>query len=435
MLPKSLYTCLISLFGLCLASQVLADDFQQVKQLLKQNNPQQAYQILNTKEESHIGEPEYDILLARSALAAGHPNEAIFAFERVLMTTPTNQIARVELAVAYYQINELERAKQLFAQAQGAKPPQPLKETIEQYLLRINEKIGSRRHKFNGELSLKQGWDNNINSATNAEEVDLIIGTYRPTAGVDKQTSDSFTEVINRLNYNYGFNINSEFFSSLGYSNRDNNSKQFDTQSADVKIGYSHTTEIGRISIPLTYQAMWLDEKQLRTVTTLATNLNRSGHGAFIEYGLQYGEIRYPYQHPLDVDFVAASIALGSNDNQSVFNPQWAVFYGDETATRDLYAYNAREYMGMQIRLPMRLAQTHYLTPSLVYQQADYKQQHPFFNDNRSDRYTSAELNWRWYFSRQWSVTGQLSHVDSHSTVALYTYKKDVYYAGINYLY
>ncbi len=432
MLPKPSYTCLILLLGLCLVKPVFADDFQQIKQLLTQNNPQQAYHILSTKEEYHIGEPEYDILLARSALAAGHPNEAIFAFERVLMTTPSNQIARVELAVAYYQVNELERASQLFTQAQAAKPPEPLKETIENYLARINEKISSRKHQFTGMLSLNQGRDSNINSATNASEIDLVIGTYHPIEGVDKQTADSYSELINRLSYKYSFNINSEFFSSLGYSNRDNNHRNFDTQSADLKLGYSHTTGLGRISIPLSYQSMWLDNKQLREVSTVGTNLNRSWDGTFTEYSLQYGEIRYPDQSPLNVDFTAVSIALGSNDDKAMLNHQWAIFYGDETPTNGLYEFNAREYMGMQIRLPIRLTPTHYITPSVVYQKAEYKQQHPFFSDKRTDLYSSAELNWQWYFSRQWSLTSQLSHIESNSTVPLYSHTRDSIYAGFN---
>lgn len=205
MWPKSVFTFVILLFGLYLTRPAMADEFHLVKQLLKQNKPQQAYRMLTKQEEKHLGEPEYDFLLARSALAAGHPNEAIFAFERVLMSNPNNHSARVELAVAYYQINELERAQQQFAQALAARPPAPLKETIDIYLSRIEEKISSRKHKLNGEVTLKQGWDSNINSATNESEIQLASGlpTYRPTEGVDKQTADSFTELINRLNYNY----------------------------------------------------------------------------------------------------------------------------------------------------------------------------------------------------------------------------------------
>lgn len=435
MMPKLIFICLILLLGSHLTGPVYAGDFTHVTRLIKQNKLKEAYKILSTEEVHHIGEADYDLLLARAALAAGHPHEAIFAFERVLINRPNNQLARVELAVAYYQTNELESSRQLFHTALNANPPDKLKANINKYIVRINEKIGSRQHKLSGILTLKQGWDSNINSATNESEIELAIGTYRPTEGVDKETSDTFTEVINRLKYNYHFNINSEFFSSLGYSNRDNNNKKFDTQTADARLGYGHKTDFGRISVPLSYQTMWLDEKQLRETTTISTNLNRSGEGVFSDYNLQYGEIRYPDQPALDVDFVAASFSLGTTANKSGFNQQYAIFYGDESPTNSLYKFNAREYMGLQVRLPIRVSQRHFIIPRVIYQVAEYKQRHPFFTEKRKDHYYATELNWRWYFDRQWNLTTQASHTESDSSVALYTHSRNMVFVGLNYLY
>lgn len=167
----------------------------------------------------------------------------------------------------------------------------------------------------------------------------------------------------------------------------------------------------------------------------IGAKLNRSGDDSFSDFTLQYGEIRYPYRTGLDMDYVSATVAMGTSDNKAVVNQQYAVFYGDETPTNSLYRYNAREYMGMQVRLPLRLVPRHYLTPTVVYQVAEYKQQHPFFIQKRTDHYASAELNWRWYFNRQWSLTSQLSHAKSDSTVALYTYSRNIIFTGFVYTY
>jgi len=435
MAPKLLHIPLLLLLGQYLVTPAHADEYLTTKQLLKENKPEQAYQRLTTKKSNHIGEPDYDLLLARAAIKAGHPHEAIFAYERVLINIPGHHQARAELAIAYYQINELEKSQQLFDKVLKSNPPDKVKKFINNYIERINAKISSRKHSFTGVLTLKQGWDSNINSATNESEIVLAIGTYQPTEGVDKQTSDSFTEVANRLHYNYNFNVNSRFFSSAGYSNRENNNKQFDTQTADIRVGYSHLTPIGRISIPLLYQTMWLDEKQLREVSTISTSLNRASGDSFSDYSLQYGEIRYPYQQALDVDFVAASFTLGFSDKASGFGQQYAIFYGDETPTNSLYEFNAREYWGMQLRLPVRLSNRHSLTPKVVYQVAEYHQRHPFFNDKRKDDFSYYEIAWRWHITRAWSLKTQASHTESNSTVALYTHTRTAIYTGINFNY
>lgn len=426
---------LIFLAGSYLANPAWADDFIHAKTLLKENKPEQAYQHLLGKEAYHMGEPEYDLLLARAALKAGHPHEAIFGYERVLIGNPNNIPARVEMAIAYFQINELENSRRNFTIALSGNPPENISTVINGYLQQIDEKIDSRKHSLTGVLTLRQGWDSNINSATNESAIELTIGTYRPTEGVDKQTSDTFTEVTNRLKYNYHFNINSEFFSSLGYSNRENNNKHFDRQSADIKLGYSHKTDLGKLSVPVSYQTMWLDERQLLEIATISTGLNQTYEGFFTDYNLQYGEIRYPDQQTLDVDYIAASLALGTNNNQAVANQQYILFYGDETPANGLYQFNAREYLGAQIRLPIRLTLRHYLTPRMVYQVAEYKAHHPFFISRREDRYASIELDWNWYVDRKWHLTAQISHTESESSVGLYTYSRTAAFVGINFQY
>lgn len=434
MSPKSTRLILLVLFGLS-SGQASGNEFETVKALLKQNKADEAYQYLTAKDAFHMGEPDYDLLLARTALKSGRPNEAIFAYERVLMTQPKNHPAKVELAIAYFQIDQLENSKRLFKEALIARPPANLQEDIHRYLEHIEEKLTARRHAFGAELSLKQGWDSNINSATNESEIQLTVGTYRPSEGVDKETSDSFTELLTRANYNYNFNVNASLFSSIGYSNRENNHKQFDSQRADARFGYSHLTGLGRISLPLSYQTMWLDNKQLREVTTASINLNRADKAGFTDYNLQYGEIRYPDQSALDVDFVAASFAFGLSSANGAFNQQYALFYGDETATNSTYDFNAREYHGFQARFPVRVGQKHVLTPKAVYQKGVYRQRHPFFKEKRQDKFIHYEFDWRWYLSRHWQLNSQISRTDTASTVAIYTYQRNVIFVGITYVY
>ncbi len=432
---RSPYIYLIFLLGAFLASPAYADEFSRAQKLLKENKPKQAYQFLLDEEGYHMGEPAYDLLLARTALASGYFHEAIFAFERVLIHEPNNLMARIEMAIAYFRINELDNAKRHLEIVLQVNPTGEIRHVLDDYLNRINEKIASRKHDFSGSHSFRQGWDSNINSATNESEVKLTIGTYRPTDGVDKETSDTFSESINRLNYNYHFNINADFFSSIGYSIRENNNKNFDSETADIKLGYQHNTSVGKISVPLSYQTMWLDNKQLRDVTSIGTSLNRSNKQYFTNYDIQYGEIRYPGQAPLNVDFYTLSFVIGTSNSTSKVNQQYAVFFGDETAGNELYKFNAREYWGLQVRLPVKLTPRHYVSPRVVYQQAEYKQRHPFFLEKREDDYITSAIDWDWYLSRNWLVTAQISHTENQSSVDLYNYARTTAFFGFTFRY
>ncbi|MDH5444636.1 MAG: tetratricopeptide repeat protein [Gammaproteobacteria bacterium] len=427
---------LIILTSLTLVYPAYGDEFSQARKLLKQNKTKQAYDFLVKEEGYHMGEPDFDLLLAQTALKARLWHEAIFAFERVLIHNPGNVRARVEMAIAYFQIKEYENAERHLDMVIKAKPSEEIRVVLEKYKEQINETMSARRHRFSGFHQFKQGWDSNINSATNESEIRLNIpgGSYRPVEGVSKQTDDTFSELVNRINYEYQLSVNSHFTNSLGYSIRENNNEKFDTQNADISIAYSRTTGFGKFSIPLSYQASWLDEKELRNIGSIGLSLNRSGT-VFTQYAIQYGEVRYPGQKALDVDQVVYSYVIGTNDNTSRINQLYALFYGDETERDSVYKFNAREYMGLQLKFPMRLTSQQYVTPRLVYQESRYKQQHPFFFQSREDKHSSFNLNWDWYLSQNLQLNGQVGHSVNNSTVDLYTYDRNTIFVGTTYKY
>lgn len=431
---RSCKSLLILLIGTFLVNPVFADEFSRAKQLIKQNKSRQAYHLLVNDEGYHMGEPAYDLLLAQAALAAGLYHEAIFAYERVLIHTPNNLKARIEMAIAYYKINELENAQRHLNIILAAKPGAKLRETLDQYVALINDKIASRKNEFSGQHSFRQGWDSNINSATNESEIKLTIGNYRPTEGIDKETSDTYSELINRFNIQHHFNVNSSLYSNLGYSIRNNNSYEFDTEVIDVNIGYEHKTAIGKISIPLAYQALAMDGKQLRDVSSLEVTLNRSDKKSFANYSIQYGEIRYADQDALNVNHLVLSYFYSTN-HTTMINQQIALFYGDETELNSLYRFNARKYKGVQLRFPIRLSIYQSLTPRLVYQSADHKAQHPFFFKKRQDTHQAVSLDWNWRLGKSWQLIGQLSHSRNQSTVDLYNYTRNTLYGGITFIY
>lgn len=412
-----------------------ADEFSKAKKLLKENKARQAYELLVNKEGYHMGEPDYDLLLAKTALSAGYHHEAIFAYERVLIHIPNNLSARIEMAIAYFKIDELENAQRHLNIVLQANPNSKLREKLDQYARMINKKIESRKSTISASHTFRQGWDSNINSATNEQQIQLTIGTYTPTEGVDKETSDTYSELLNKVSYDHNFNVNSRFFSHIAYSIRENNNKNFDTQSAEIQAGYGHTTSAGKLSYPVSHQSVWLDEQQLRYTTSVGVRLARNDKQDFVNYSAQFGVIRYPDQPSLNMDNIVLSYFFGRHQTQTGINPQYALFYGDETATNSTYDFNARRYVGAQIRLPIRMTDRQYLIPKLLYQRAVHKHQHPFFFTTREDDHLNIALNWNWGLTRQWQISGQVSHSRNDSTVDLYTYDRITTHFGITYKY
>ena len=166
---------------------VAADDVvQRAKARLEANDPQAAYDLLSPLQSVWAGDPEYDYLLGVAALDLGRNTEAVFALERVLAVQPDNAPARAQIARAYFALKETETAKREFLNVTQRDLTPEVRQTIDRYLEAIDR--GTETEKFTARFFLEfaLGWDSNVNSATQVDQVAVpafnVIFTLAPTA-------------------------------------------------------------------------------------------------------------------------------------------------------------------------------------------------------------------------------------------------------------
>ncbi len=147
----------------------------EARQLLAAGHAQEAYSILAPLQSAQAGNPQFDYLLGIAALDIGKPNEAVFALERVLAVEPGNQLARAELARAYFAVRELEASKREFLKLKEQPGvPEPAQRTMDRYLAAIERARAPDAildTTVSGYVEAFGGYDSNVNSATSASAV------------------------------------------------------------------------------------------------------------------------------------------------------------------------------------------------------------------------------------------------------------------------
>lgn len=430
--PHKISIYLYILTGMCGAWSVQASDFTRVEAMLANKQVDKAYSILSQKEDHHLGEPEFDLLLGRAALASGHHHEAIFAYERVLLSQPGNDNARFGLAVAYYRINENKRAMELFEVILSHKPPEKVIQNIQQYVNQIQARQASLRHKLSGKLSLRTGWDSNINSATNNTTFELLGNTFA-LSDKNRETESPFTELAGLLNYRYTINNNANLFSHLQATKRGNHNERYDTELSNLQAGGSLATANVRLRFPLTYQSVVLDDVKLRTLSSVAVELSGKDSSNFITSNLQYAQIRYPEQTALNNDMTSFSLGYVSTNKASTSRKLISLYYGDENAASRQYDFNTKTFYGVQGRLFLQPSRSHLFQTRLTLQKATYQAKHPLFSQRREDQLWSASLGWTWRLNRAWSLESKAETSRSKSTEGLYNFRRHMISLGINY--
>ena len=98
---------------------------------------QQAYDLGFVNLEEWEGDPDFEFLYGLAAIETGNPNEAVYALERVTVTSTDSILrtrARLELARAYFVTNNLTASENLFKAVVADNPPVNVQQNVQAFL-------------------------------------------------------------------------------------------------------------------------------------------------------------------------------------------------------------------------------------------------------------------------------------------------------------
>ncbi|MCP1337314.1 surface lipoprotein assembly modifier [Futiania mangrovi] len=133
---------------------------------------------------------EFVFLDGLTALELGHPEEAIVRFRRILVDQPGLVRVRLELARAYFEVEDDENARRQFELVLAANLPPAVTANIEAFL----DAIRARR-KWSLSVTFALAPDTNVNAATDARLVEiggfpfLLDPNARKTSGLGMLTA------------------------------------------------------------------------------------------------------------------------------------------------------------------------------------------------------------------------------------------------------
>jgi hypothetical protein len=216
--------------------------------LMKAGKPAQAYKLLEPFEFDRSGEVRFDYLIGIAGLDSGQPDKATLAFERVLAEDPGYAGARLDLARAYYQLGDIQRAKTEFELVLDQNPSDAARATIRKYLDEIAVRESGKKTRITGYVEGSVGHDSNINNATETPN-NVITPTLYPT---NAELGDHYYGVAAGGEINHDLNADFSLYVGADVSQRDYYRRNnFDLFGLDERFGviYSAGTDRYRIGL------------------------------------------------------------------------------------------------------------------------------------------------------------------------------------------
>jgi hypothetical protein len=222
-------------------AQANTQSIKQLEVLLVAKEYEKAFVLADQLYYDLAGEVEFDFLAGLAAYGAGKYHEAVFAFERVVILQPLS-FRRYYLALSYQKINNLGAALNeldtlLDSQKRGAVFTD---EQISQISLKHAD-ISNLKRNFYQYITLAIGSDNNINSGSSLDNIELFDGTLIPLFDSSKAISDS--TLLARYHGDYVHNINQnqslKFDFTIQQTRYQSNSDQ-NRSLIDAKVSYKY---------------------------------------------------------------------------------------------------------------------------------------------------------------------------------------------------
>ena len=154
----------------------------QMKALIERQHAREAYE-LGLEHPELMGDPLFDYVFGVAAVDSGRVSLGVLALERVLLTNPADDLARLELARAYFALGEFQRAREEFDEVKRHRPPAGVVKTVDQFLEGIKRKEGEYKVLWGAYGEFGLGYNSNVNAATAVDSIILpFIGPVQLAA-------------------------------------------------------------------------------------------------------------------------------------------------------------------------------------------------------------------------------------------------------------
>ncbi len=405
------------------------------RRLLAEQRYAEAYTRLFAVFERYPDDPEVNFLLGRAAFEKGDYEAAIMAFDRVLIVHPEAMRVKLEIARCYYRLQSYATARHYLQEVLDADPPAAVKGNIQMMLDRIEAR--ERRHFLHGSLMAGLSYDDNVRAAPNDDTIRVFLGNTAFNTTVSDKPGDAVRGLTLTLSHLYRPEEEEDMVwkSSLFHYQGDYRSEDdLDTRYTGVTTGPSWRVGPGA-SFDLQPFVNLLSlggDRYLRSAGAEGMYSRMIGPNVLLQLGAKVADKYYFQDTNRGRDAVTTSFSFSELFQFGMVRLTFGVTAELEDARAAWYTYDR---YGIDLRLEREFPRRLNLWLSGHRHGAKYEVTDPTFGLRRIDKVWSfgAGLRKTLWAERQrrFDVELSLARTNANSSIALYTYDKDVVNANL----
>lgn len=437
--------CAILLFSLLSADVRAIEPYAKVltelNNQLNQKNYATAYEYAEANAFDYAGEPDFDLLWGLASYGSGQFQQAVFAFERVVINVPTSYLGRYYLAQSYFRVNNLAAALVELDKLLLSSITSEQRTRTQQLHDKITDAIEQQRANWFHVVGIGASFDSNINSGTDLDTVEVPDIGEITLFDSAKATEDSGYNLNYQFGYRYKFNQSQSLQADLsagyyGFAEYD----EYQRQQLAFNLSFLQQFLGGEFSVGAYSKPLWLEQEvenasieELTTESELETALYRTESGVSLFYQHDIGE-RFNYRIGGDfalvlndinpeLDFTRIKLLAALQYSGAIVHGLSLHWQRDTTDDSD-FEYNNKDAVGLTYQFSMPLTKNLISSNYIMAETQEFELPHPLFQTERSETLViaSSQLLYRLTSSQQLKLFVTFQQKDSN--VELFEYER-----------
>ncbi len=384
----------LSLTG-ALSSPLFAAVPADLQQALDTMDYKRAYQLAESHSADMGGDPDFDYAYGLAALRTGNTENAVFAFERVVVNNPYNSDARILLIEAYLALENTEAAKHEFAQLRRISSTDMRSEQIMSFADQMGVEALETEATTHARVEVSIGHDTNLNQGIGDENE--LHWWY--IDAIDKVTVDgNFAQVGAKVDYSKPMESG-----YVGYLKAAGQHRLYDDADDTTVTNLALTAGVAKSNGDASYnysgsiKPLWTNGDHYRTLYQLDAGVSKNiDEQLDFRLGAQWG---YFDEDDDLADRQRLLLSAGISSKSISVSHQLMTYVGTEWSDDSAGEYNARDIYGISYRLTHISAASNSKTfAQIFYQRENYKAMNPdydggdFTGEKQKDDLTGVTL-------------------------------------------
>lgn len=416
--------------------------WKQMKTLVAQGQSQQAYRLGRFHQDDLEGTPDFDFFYGMAAIDTGKIAEGSFALERVLYSNPEFQTARLELARAYYLLEQYPLARRHFQTVLDVSPPVSVIQRINAFMRLIDKAERQQQARWLGFAELAGGYDDNVNYATANETFNSPTLGQGTLAKDGTAQSDWYNDAKAGVGYYYPLGRQTTVYGRVDVSDHNIvSSHAFDTFTYTLQAGLTHKLDgDNTLSGQWIHQQHSVDGGRYREMNGLAGNWMRLlDRTSSVQLGASY--LNFVYNDLDNKDAEEYNFSVGYNRQipllgRSLIQARLSFGYDDPNSSSAIAeATTEKDFYGVSLAHKVALPRDVVLTSSVSYLNSEYGGRDLLFGKARQDDAWNLEVKADWRWDRNWQVSVSSGWRDQDSNIEIYDYDRSFVRMGVRYEY